>query len=52
MWEKLRVDGKKKLKHNAIPTIFENKIKNKNITNALHDNEMDFDLSDVSSISY
>lgn len=28
MWEKLRVDGKKMLKHNAIPTIFENKIKN------------------------
>lgn len=22
MWEKVRVDGKRKLKHNAVPTIF------------------------------
>lgn len=23
MWEKPRVDGKRKLKHNAVPTIFQ-----------------------------
>ncbi|KYN13318.1 hypothetical protein ALC57_14499 [Trachymyrmex cornetzi] len=28
MWEKPRIDGKKKLKYNAIPTIFPQKNKN------------------------
>lgn len=53
MWEKPRIDGKKKLKSNAIPTIFE-KNKEKDMKTALlsiHNNGMDSDFCNVSSIT-
>ncbi|XP_018377418.1 PREDICTED: uncharacterized protein LOC108770353 [Trachymyrmex cornetzi] len=42
MWEKPRIDGKKKLKYNAIPTIFPQKNKNQIVTalSRVDDNEM------------
>ncbi|XP_018311836.1 uncharacterized protein [Mycetomoellerius zeteki] len=47
IWEKPRIDGKKKLKYNAIPTIFPQKNKNQIVTalSRVHDNEIIFNSS-------
>ena len=52
MWERPRVDGKKKLKNNAIPTIFGHEIKERNMTALppIHDNETDSNFCNVSFI--
>ncbi|XP_011883728.1 PREDICTED: uncharacterized protein LOC105570886 [Vollenhovia emeryi] len=47
MWEKPRIDGKKKVESNAIPTIFGHKVKKNNMTAlpVIHDNGIGTDSS-------
>lgn len=51
MWEKPRIDGKKKLKNTAVPTIFQHK-GNKNITASIDVNSRDLIFSNVSLTLY
>lgn len=47
MWEKPRIDGKKKLKSTAVPTIFANKV-NQNITIPINAKDIDVTFLNVS----
>lgn len=51
MWEKPRIDGKKKLKNTAVPTIFQHK-GNENIIASIDVNSRDLIFSNVSLTLY